>query len=253
VGRAVIAVCNRKGGAGKTTTAVNVAACAAASGRNVLLVDLDTQGHATVGLGLRPEALSDTVHGIFTDPGYDLRRALQSTRYGNLWLLPARCDYQAVPVLSRREDALILRTALNALADFDLVIIDSPPALDVLLLNALAAASWVVIPVPLQPLALEGLNLLVRTYFQMATVYQHGLNLAGIVPTMVDKRPRVSREMRRRLEMHVGVDKIMHGIRSDVRLAESFNAGEPVIYYAPTSRGADDYRFLTRQILAIVG
>ncbi|MGS0753861.1 ParA family protein [Roseateles sp. GG27B] len=216
----VIAVCNRKGGAGKTTTAVNLAAEMAALGWRVLLLDLDSQGHCAVGLGLKVQAREPTAHAIFSNPQARLMDAVRETAFAGLALAPAD---QLFEHGSGLRDELLLARALAepAFAErFDLVIVDTPPSLDVLLLNALSAAHWVLVPFVPHPLSFEGVRQLMRVLFKVMSKQNPGLKLLGFLPMMSAEHIRQHRSTTGDMARQFGAPRVLAGIRNDIKLAE---------------------------------
>ncbi|MFT5588666.1 MAG: chromosome partitioning protein [Bradyrhizobium sp.] len=250
----VIAVCNRKGGAGKTTTAVNLASELAALGQRVLLVDLDSQGHCAVGLGLRIAPGSATVHALFgtTGAGIGLMEVARASCIERLWLAPAD---QLFEHGSGTRDPLRLARALadTALADrFDLVILDTPPSLDILLLNALSAAHWVLVPYIPHPLSFEGVRQLMRVLFKVMSVQNPGLKILGFLPMTAAEHIRQHRSISADISRQFGAHRVLGGIRNDIKLAEAFAMGKPVRYYAPGCRGALDFAALAISLLPVI-
>jgi chromosome partitioning protein len=244
-----IVVSNRKGGTGKTTVAVNVAAELAARGRRVLLIDLDSQGHCAVGLGVKVGAGGTAVHRLFVDPAARLTDAIIETAVANLWLAPAdpRFDHG-----TGSRNGLRLREAIAAegLAErFDCLVIDTPPSLDVLLLNALLAATHVLVPYVPHHLSFEGMRQLVRVLFTVMTRYNRAMKILGFVPTMAAEHVRQHRAVTGRVAHEFGATKLLPPIRNDIRLAEAMAAGKPIRVYAPKSRGAEDFAALTEAII----
>lgn len=237
----IIAVCNRKGGAGKTTTSVNLAAELAALGWRVLLVDLDSQGHCAAGLGVRPDNLALTAHTIFMDANAQLSHAVLETAIANLALAPANQMFEHGSGL---RDALCLKRALAEpaiMARFDIVIIDTPPSLDFLLINALAAAKWVLVPYIPHPLSFEGVRQLMRILFKVMSAHNPDLKLLGFLPMTAAENIRQHRSITDEVSRQFGAQRVLAGIRNDIRLAEAFGVGKPIRHYAPKSRGAQDF------------
>jgi chromosome partitioning protein len=236
-----IVVSNRKGGAGKTTVSVNLAAELAALGLRVLLVDLDSQGHCAVGVGIKVGRGTPTVHDIFRSTVARLGAAIQPTVFDNLSLLPAD------PLFEHGEglrDEGLLRRALaeeEIATKFDVVILDTPPSLDTLLLNALTAANWVVVPFVPHPLSSEGVKQLMRVLFKIISATNQQLKLAGFLPMMGNENIRIHRTVTGDVSNQFGASRLLPFIRNDVRLCESFAAGKPIRYYAPKSRAAQDF------------
>lgn len=244
----ILAVTNRKGGTGKTATAVNVAAELAARGQRVLLVDLDTQGHSGVGLGFRGERGSPTVHGWLAGR-HSLGAALWESRWPGLSLVPADplFEHGSTPADESRLWQTLQDEGL--LQRFDCVVLDTPPSLDVLLLNALTAADRVLVPFVPHPLAGEGVKQLARVLFKVASQGRNDrLKVLGFLPVMLDLRIGLHREVRDGLGQQFGRERLLPGIRNDIRLAESFASGCPVRVHAPASRAAADYAAATEAL-----
>jgi chromosome partitioning protein len=244
----VLVVTNRKGGTGKTTTAVNLAAEMAARGSRVLLVDLDTQGHCARGLGVNIGKGERTVHDLFAS-GASLAPALRVSAWETLHLLPADPLFEHGSGL---RDATLLQQAFlqEGLRErYDLIVLDTPPSLDQLLLNALYVADQVLVPFIPHVLAGEGVRQLARVLFRVARERDdEGLRLLGLVPVLCDRRVGLHRKVIDGVETQFGPQHLLGGIRSDIRIAEAFGAGKPIRYYAPGCRGAEDYRQLADTI-----
>lgn len=247
----VIAVANRKGGTGKTTVSVNLAAELAALGRRVLLVDLDSQGHCAVGLGVKVPEGQMTAHRIFTEPGAQLACAVMETPVPNLALAPAD------QVFDHGSGFRDERRLARALAEeqirgrYDVIIIDTPPSLDHLLINALSAANWVLIPYVPHHLSYEGVRQLMRVLFKVMSNYNSRLKILGFLPTMAAQHIRQHRAVSGEVSRQFGAHRVLKGIRNDIRLAEAFAAGRPVRHYASGSRGAEDFASLAAGMTAI--
>ncbi len=245
----ILVVTNRKGGTGKTATAVNLSAELAARGQRILLVDLDTQGHCAVGVGVRVQKGEPTVHDLFAR-GAPLAPALRTTKWENLHLLPADPLFEHG---SGSRDETLLRHALGAEGlheRYDTIVLDTPPSLDILLLNSLHAADRVLVPFLPHFLAGEGVRQLARVLFQVArTREDQGLRLLGFLPIMCDTRIGQHKQVLGGVAHQFGASRMLPGIRNDIRVAESFAAGKPVRYYAPKSRAAEDYQAVTEILL----
>ena len=244
----IIAASNRKGGAGKTTVAVNLAAELATLGRRVLLVDMDSQGHCAVGLGIKLSKGDATVHSLFSDANARLVDVVQPTAFANLALAPADQLFEHGSGL-RDERRLARALAEDEIVErFDIVIVDTPPSLDALLLNALTAASWVLVPYVPHPLSFEGVRQLVRVLFKVMNNANPELKILGFVPNTVTERIRQHRVVTGEVARHFGALRMLPGIRSDIRLAEAFAVGKPVRHYAPQTRGAQDFAELAASL-----
>lgn len=245
----VIVISNRKGGAGKTTVSVNLAAELAASGLRVLLIDLDSQGHCAVGLGIKPAADAGLSHHLFTNPNARLSDAIVQTQAKNLWLAPAntRFDHGS----GERNDMRLRRALVDEglSGRFDLVVIDTPPSLDALLINGLMAAQRVLVPYVPHHLSFEGVRQLVRVMFPIMTRDNRELKILGFMPTMQAEHIREHRAVVGKVGNEFGSARLLPGIRNDIRLAEAFSVGQPVRLYAPDSRGAQDFSALAKEVL----
>jgi chromosome partitioning protein len=247
-----LVITNRKGGTGKTTVSVNLAAELAAQGRRVLLIDLDSQNHCAIGLGLVSVRQAPTAHDLFRNAQSKLTPAIESTIYPNLSLAQADPLFEHGSGL--RDENLLSRAIVDEEIDdkFDLIIIDTPPSLDVLLLNALNAANLVLVPYVPHPLSFEGVRQLMRVLFKVISGPNPKLRIAGFVPIMGSDRVRQHQTVNSSVSSQYGSFRVMQGIRSDIRLAESFAAGKPVRYSAPKSRGAEDFLALAKNIATMI-
>ncbi len=245
----VIALANQKGGVGKTTTAVNLAACLAVEGRKVLLVDSDPQGNTTSGLGLDKRDIKKSIYDMIIKdvPAKDV---IVPTAYENLSLLPATialagAEIELVNMMSRENR---LKNALERVKyDYDYVLIDCPPSLGLLTLNALTAASSVIIPIQCEFYALEGVTMLMNTIQLVQRNLNPALKLEGVVMTMFDARTNLASEEVSQVKKYYSA-KLYHTIiPRNVKLSEAPSHGEPVIVYDPRSKGAQVYQELARE------
>ncbi len=244
----IVAISNRKGGTGKTAVSVNLAAELAAQGHRVLLIDLDSQGHCALGLGLKAAPGAANVHRLFVDPGATLSEALRPTSLENLWLAPADPLFDHGSG-ERNDQRLRHAIAEEGLSErFDLIVIDTPPSLDALLVNALMAATRVLIPYVPHYLSYEGVRQLVRVLFKIMTKDNRQLKILGFLPTMSTEHIRQHRAITGEVAHQFGASRVLPGIRNDIRLAEAFAAGQPIRLYAPKSRGAEDFARLAAQL-----
>ncbi len=247
----IFAVVNQKGGVGKTTTSVNLAAALAREGCRVLLVDLDPQGNATMGSGVDKRAASRTVYHVLLGLGEAAKIRLRAERAG-FDLLPANRELAGAEIelveLDRRETRL--RTALAAVRDeYDFIFLDCPPSLSLLTLNGLVAAHAVVIPMQCEYYALEGLSDLVGTIKRVRGNLNPQLEIAGLVRTMYDARNTLAQQVSAQLESHFG-DKVYRNIvPRNVRLAEAPSYGTPAVVWDPESKGAQAYLALAQELL----
>ncbi|MCC9000043.1 MAG: AAA family ATPase [Candidatus Contendobacter sp.] len=247
---AIIAITNQKGGVGKTTTAVNLAACLSALKQRVLLIDLDPQGNATMGCGVDKHTVAATSYEVLLGEA-TLIDALQWVEKAELQLLPANGDLTAAEVnLLETENAPgRLRTALASVEwNFDIIMIDCPPSLNMLTVNALTAAQSVIIPVQCEYYALEGLSALLDTIEKVRKSTNPGLRIEGLVRTMFDPRNRLANDVSAQIVAHFGAVVFETLIPRNVRLAEAPSYGLPIIHYDDSSRGAQSYRELAREL-----
>ena len=246
----IIAIANQKGGVGKTTTGINLAASLAKTQRRVLLVDIDPQGNATMGSGIHKDALKATTYDVLI--GIDTIDNAVVKVEGGYDLVPANGELSGAEVeliqLDRRERRL--RRALEMVADnYDYILIDCPPALNLLTLNALVAADAVMITTQCEYFALEGLSALLNTISKVRKALNPKLQIAGLLRTMFDPRNNLSNEVSAQLRAHFG-DKLYRTIiPRNVRLAEAPSFGKPVIAYDIESKGAQAYLALAGEIL----
>ena len=248
----IIAVCNQKGGVGKTTTTINLGASLAELGRRVLLVDFDPQGALAVGLGIDPNALDLTVHNLMLEKAVTVDDVLLKTGVLGLDLLPSNIDLSWAEVQLINEVARE-QTLLRALApvrdEYDIILIDCQPSLGLLTVNALTAADSVLIPLECEYFALRGVSLLVDTIQKVQERLNPQLEIEGVLATMFDGRTVHGREVLDRLLSAFG-DKLFHTvIARTIRFPETSVAGEPITSFASSSTGAQAYRQLALEVL----
>jgi chromosome partitioning protein len=249
----VMAMCNQKGGVGKTTSTINLGAAIAELGRRVLLVDFDPQGALSVGLGVNPHELDRTVYNLLMERDVTVDDVLLKTNVPGLDLLPSNIDLSAAEVQLVGEVAreqTLGRVLGPVLPDYDYVIIDCQPSLGLLTVNALTAADGVMIPLECEFFALRGVALLMDTIQKVQERLNPELELEGILATMYDARTLHGREVLSRVVEAFG-DRVFHTvINRTVRFPETTVAGEPITTYAPSSPGAAAYRQLAKEVLA---
>ncbi|WP_425433595.1 ParA family protein [Kineococcus xinjiangensis] len=249
----VIAMCNQKGGVGKTTTAINLGAALAEYGRRVLLVDFDPQGALSVGLGINPHDLDLTVYQVLMDRGTDIRSVVRETAVENLDLLPANIDLSAAEVQLVGEvarESVLTRCLRPVLQDYDVILIDCQPSLGLLTVNALTAAHGVIIPLECEFFALRGVALLVETIEKVQERLNPALEIDGILATMYDGRTLHSREVVTRVVDAFGDDVFHTVIGRTVKFPDATVAAEPITSYARQHPGAEAYRQLARELIA---
>ncbi len=247
----IFAITNQKGGVGKTTTAVNIAAGLAMLDKRVLLVDLDPQGNATMGSGIDKRNLDKTVYHILLGQASGAEVRVRSAR-GGYDLFPANRDLAGaeVELVDEPEREYRLRQALEALADeYDYMLIDCPPALNLLTVNALAAAQSVMIPMQCEYYALEGLSDLVNTVKKVKSRLNPGIEISGLLRAMYDPRNTLAQQVSDQLKRHFGAKVYDTLIPRNVRVAEAPSHGLSVMAYDKSSRGAQSYMNLAREIV----
>jgi len=245
----IVALANQKGGVGKTTTGINLAAGLAFQGVKTLLVDLDPQGNATSGLGIDRGAISHSIYDVLLK-AFPIEDAIEPTSVRDLYVVPATIDLagaeiELVPVFSRERR---LSTALEAVkGEYRVVMIDCPPSLGLLTVNALAAADEVMIPIQCEYYALEGLSQLLRNVDLVKGNLNPGLEVGGVILTMYDARTRLSKDVADQVRAHFGDSVYRALIPRSVRLSEAPSYGEPIEAFDGMSRGAIAYRELARE------
>jgi chromosome partitioning protein len=246
------ALANQKGGVGKTTTVVNLAAVIAAWGYRVLVVDIDPQCNATTSLGFHGRDLASSTYDVLLGH-LPISDVIQSTSWEGLDILPSTPDLAGITVElnteSARQRAAHLALALAPVDAYDYVLIDSPPSLGVLTINALVAAHGVVVPVQCEYLALEGLTQLTHTLSLIQRGLNRSLSLRGVVMTMYDRRTKLAKQVVEEVRRYFPQRVFSAVIPRSVRLSEAPSYGEPGVHYAPNSPGVVAYRKLARELL----
>lgn len=251
----VIAVTNQKGGVGKTTSAVNIAFYLAKEGKRVLLIDLDPQGNATSGLGIDKMNLEITIGEVLLQ-SLPLEDAILSTGHKNLWLAPTTSHLANAEVEITKADQKFtrLKSAIASVDEaYDIVIIDSPPSLSLLTVNGLIAAKYVLLPVQAEFYALEGLGQLLETMKLVRKGMNPGLELLGVLPTMMDSRTTLSNQVLAEIKKHFADKVFQNTIPRNIRLAEAPSHGVPIGAYDRWSKGARAYKAVAKEVIDRVG
>ena len=247
----VVAVANQKGGVGKTTTAVNLAACVAAQGKRVMIVDLDPQGNTTSGYGISKRSVEQGSYEVLIGEA-QTKDAIRRTDYGvdvlpsNTRLAGAAIELVALPQRERR-----LRQALAAVAaNYDYIFIDCPPSLDLLTLNGLCASDTVLIPIQCEYYALEGLSELISTIKTVRKMYNRYLDIEGVLFTMYNGRVNLTLQVVEQVKKYFGDKVYKTTVPRNVRLSEAPSFGQPINFYDPASKGCDAYMEMAREFLS---
>ncbi len=249
----IIVVVNQKGGVGKTTTVANVGACLAERGRKVVLVDVDPQAHLSIHYGAEPEHGEPSVYTLLHG-GHTTAQVLRPTEVPGLHLLPSSIDLAGLATELDKEPGrfFLLRRALAELPETpDYIMMDSPPSLGLLTLNALCAAQEVFIPLQCEFFALQGLGKLIQTVRRVREKANPRLSITGVLAVMYDSRMRLTQEILSDIRSHFGDRVFKTLVRKNVRLAEAPGFGQPITVYDQTCHGATDYRALAEEVIAM--
>jgi chromosome partitioning protein len=250
---AVLAMCNQKGGVGKTTSTINLGAALAEYGRRVLLVDFDPQGALSVGLGVQPHQLDQTIYNVIMERSVNVNDVVMGTSVEGMDLLPSNIDLSAAEVQLVAEvgrEQTLGRVLYPVMKEYDFVLVDCQPSLGLLTVNALAAADGVIIPLECEFFSLRGVALLIDTIEKVRERLNPKLEISGILATMFDPRTLHSREVMARVVEAFGEIVFDSVINRTVRFPETTVAGEPITRWAPRSAGASAYRSLAREVIA---
>ena len=247
----IIAIANQKGGVGKTTTAINLASCLAEAGKKVLTIDLDPQGNMTSGLGVNKNELENTVYELMLDE-CSIKESMVDTVVDGMKIIPSNVNLAGaeIELLGIEDKEYILKNAVDYVRDdYDFIIIDCPPSLNMLTINAMTTADSVLVPIQCEYYALEGLSQLMSTIKQVKRLYNPVIELEGILLTMYDRRLKLTEQVEEEVKTHFP-DKVYKTIiPRNVRLSEAPSFGMPALYFDPHSRGSRAYQELTKEIL----
>ena len=250
MGRA-IAIANQKGGVGKSTTAINLSSCLGAMGQKVLTIDLDPQGNTTSGLGVEKDAAENTVYELLLGE-CEVEECLQKLEFEGVSLIPSNVNLAGaeIELIGIEDKEYILQNKISKIRDqFDFIIIDCPPSLNMLTINALTAATSVLVPIQCEYYALEGLSQLIHTIDLVKERLNKRLKMEGVVFTMYDARTNLSLQVVENVKENLNQNIYKTIIPRNVRLAEAPSYGQPINIYDPRSAGAESYRLLAEEVL----
>lgn len=247
----VLAIVNQKGGVGKTTTSINLSAYLALKGKKTLLIDADPQGNATSGIGLEKKELNKTIYDVLIN-GDEIKEVIQQTGRKNLWICPANinlvgAEIELVSLLSR--ETILKRAIQPVKSQYDFIIMDCPPSLGLITLNALTAADGVIVPIQSEYYALEGLTQLMDTIKIVKKHLNPALDIFGVVVTMFDVRTQLSHQVTSEIKQYFGEKLFKAIIPRNVRLSEAPSYGLTINEYDSKSKGADSYEYLAKEII----
>lgn len=248
----IIAFANQKGGVGKTTSAVNVAASLGLLGKKTLLVDLDPQGNATSGVGIAKKSLKGTIKDVLTGE-MDIKNVVLPTNYTNLWIIPTNVSLSGAEfdLYNDEGSEYNLKDAFKTISDsYDYIIIDCPPSLGMLTVNAFVASDGILVPMQAEFYAVEGLSQLIATTKRVKKLYNEDLNIVGILITMYNKRLLLSMQVMDELQKYYP-DKLFNTtISRNVKLSEAPGFGKPVYYHDKHSKGANEYLDVAKELIS---
>lgn len=247
----IIAVANQKGGVGKTTTAINLSSCLAESGKKILTIDIDPQGNTTSGLGIDKEKIDNTIYDLMLGE-CTIKESIIKTNIENLMLIPSNVNLAGaeIELLSINEREYILKNEVDYIQDdYDFIVIDCPPSLSMLTINAMTTANTVLVPIQCEYYALEGLSQLIYTIKLVQKRLNPSLHMEGVVFTMYDARTNLSLQVVENVKSNLNTTIYKTIIPRNIRLAEAPSHGLPINLYDTKSSGAESYRLLAKEVI----
>lgn len=247
----IIAIANQKGGVGKTTTSINLSSCLAEAGKKVLTIDIDPQGNTTSGLGINKNEIENTVYELILGES-NIKKSICKSEISNLDVLPSKVDLAGaeIELLDVKEREYVLRNEIDWVKDdYDYIIIDCPPSLNLLTINALTTADTVLVPIQCEYYALEGLSQLIHTINLVKNRLNPNLSIEGVVFTMYDARTNLSLQVVENVKANLNQNVYKTIIPRNVRLAEAPSHGLPINIYDTKSAGAESYRMLAEEVI----
>lgn len=247
----IIAIANQKGGVGKTTTAINLSACLAEAGKNILVIDLDPQGNTTSGLGIDKDEIEDTVYELMLGE-CSIRQSIHKTEIENLSIISSNVNLAGaeIELLGINDKEYILKNAVDYIRDdYDFIMIDCPPSLNMLTVNAMTTADSILVPIQCEYYALEGISQLIHTIDLVQERLNPDLKMEGVVFTMYDSRTNLSNEVVDNVKNNLQTTIYNTIIPRNVRLAEAPSHGLPINLYDSKSAGAESYRLLAKEVI----
>ena len=247
----IIAIANQKGGVGKTTTSINLSSCLAEAGKKVLTIDIDPQGNTTSGLGINKNEIENTVYELILGES-NIKKSICKSEISNLDVLPSKVDLAGaeIELLDVKEREYVLRNEIDWVKDdYDYIIIDCPPSLNLLTINALTTADTVLVPIQCEYYALEGLSQLIHTINLVQNRLNPNLSIEGVVFTMYDARTNLSLQVVENVKANLNQNVYKTIIPRNVRLAEAPSHGLPINIYDTKSAGAESYRMLAEEVI----
>lgn len=251
----ILAFCNQKGGVGKTTSALNIAAIASSQNIKTLLIDMDPQGNATSGAGIEKSSLTSTIYHVLTGAS-NVAKVIQKSCVDNLFVIPSRSELTGaeIELIDVPEREFLLQRIIEEIKqDFDLIVIDCPPSLNVLTINALCSSSRLIVPLQCEYYALEGLGQLVQTFELVRANLNPSLEIGGIILTMVDLRTKLAEQVISEVKKFFGDKVFQTNIPRSIRLSEAPSFGKPAILYDPSGRGTKAYQALAQEMFIRFG